>query len=58
MEGVREPLRTGTLLGVHNTCGSRVRFFSHAFDVHWLLASARRRISYAEYEGQATQAAS
>ena len=39
MEGVREPLRTGTLLGVHNTCGSRVRFFSHAFDVHWLLAS-------------------
>jgi Na+/H+ antiporter NhaA len=36
MEGVREPLRTGTLLGVHNTCGSRVRFFSHAFDVHWL----------------------
>jgi hypothetical protein len=34
MEGVREPLRTGTLLGVHNTCGSRVRFFSHAFDVH------------------------
>jgi hypothetical protein len=29
MEGVREPLRTGTLLGVHNTCGSRVRFFSH-----------------------------
>ena len=29
MEGVREPLQTGTLLGVHNTCGSRVRFFSH-----------------------------
>jgi hypothetical protein len=26
MEGVREPLRTGALLGVHNTCGSRVRF--------------------------------
>jgi hypothetical protein len=33
MEGVREPLRTGTLLGVHNTCGSRVRFFSHVLYV-------------------------
>jgi hypothetical protein len=26
MEGVREPVRTGALLGVHNTRGSRVRF--------------------------------